>query len=117
MSDAKRRNLNRDELKSIFNSNVPKKKYFNSLINNTTPMILDNQFCYNIQNEIRKISNFNPYDTDIKYNYNFSQKYNNDDIDNYKDNDNYNYNDNYNENYNDNYNDNENDNYNRKYIE
>ena len=116
MSDAKRRNLNRDELRTIFNSNVPKKKYFNSLINNTTPMILDNQFCYNIQNEIRKISNFNPYDTDIKYNYNFSQKYNNDDIDNYNDNDNYNYNDNYNENYNDNENDNENDNYNRKYI-
>jgi hypothetical protein len=104
MSDVKRRNLNRDELISIFNSNVPKKKYFNSLINNTTPFILDNQFCYNIQNEIRKISNFNPYDTDIKYNNNFNYQYNNGDIENY------NYNDI------DNYNDNEIDNYNRKYI-
>jgi len=105
-SDAKRRNLNRDELISIFNSNVPKKKYFNSLINNTTPIILDNQFCYNIQNEIRQISNFNPYDTDIKYNNNFSHKFNYYDIDNY--------NDNYNDD--DNYNDNDNDNYNRKYM-
>ena len=110
MSDAKRRNLNRDELISIFNSNVPQKKYFNSLINNTTPFILDNQFCYNIQNEIRQISNFNPYDTDIKYNNNFSHKYNNDDIDNY------NHNDNYIDNFNDNENENDNYNYERRYI-
>ena len=87
---------------------MPKKKYFNSLINNTTPFILDNQFCYNIQNEIRHISNFNPYDTDIKYNNNFSHKYNDGDIDNY------NHNDNYIDNFNNN--DNDNDNYDRRYI-
>ena len=69
LTNSKKRNLKNDKLITIFNSNIPKKKYFNSLINNTTPIILNSNFCADIQNEINQISKFNPYDSEINYNY------------------------------------------------
>ena len=75
LTNSKKRNLKNDKLITIFNSNIPKKKYFNSLINNTTPIILNSNFCADIQNEINQISKFNPYDSEINYNYKGNKNY------------------------------------------
>ena len=63
------KNSNDEKIISIFDSNIPRKINFSSFINHVSPLNLDK--------EIRQISKFNPYDTEIdnNYNNNFNRNY------------------------------------------
>ena len=54
------KNSNDEKIISIFDSNIPRKINFSSFINHVSPLNLDK--------EIRQISKFNPYDTEIDNN-------------------------------------------------
>ena len=56
-------NLHMEQIMSIFNSNIPRKINFNSFTSNNTRINFNNNnYCDIKHNEIKEISNFNPYD-------------------------------------------------------
>ena len=67
-------NIINEKIFAIFNNeNLPQKIVYNSFVNNNTPFRLKSKSKNNIKKDKRQISIFNPYETEIDYNYNGNQ--------------------------------------------